>query len=56
VVPKCPNKKGGGGVKEKLNCKRMVSLSSHENQADDVVIIHLNERQQTVYPQEASET
>jgi len=33
----------------------MVSLSPHENQAVDVVVIHLNERQQTVYPQAASE-
>jgi hypothetical protein len=42
-----PNKKikKKKGFKEKLNCKSMVSLSSHGNQAVDVVIIHLNERQ-----------
>jgi len=34
----------------------MVSLTSHGNQAADGVIIHLNERQQTVYPQAAQKT
>jgi len=53
-MPATPHPKKS--FKKKLNCKSKVSLSSHGNQAVDVVIIHLNERQQRVYPQAAPET